>query len=117
MKLLAHLTEVDGTRKEQTLKEHCVNTAEYASESLRLLGFYNTAYLAGLLHDMGKATQKFNIYINKAYNGENVVRGSVNHTFTGVVYLLEKYHMNMKEKWNCLTSEVISYAILCGSVD
>lgn len=111
MKLLAHLTEIDGMRKEQTLKEHCVNTAKYASESLRLSGFYNTAYLAGLLHDMGKATQKFNVYINKAYNGENVVRGSVNHTFAGVVYLLEKYHMDIKEKWNCLASEMISYAV------
>lgn len=111
MKLLAHLTEVNGIRKEQTLKEHCVNTAKYASESLRSLSFYHTAYLAGILHDMGKATQKFNEYINKAYNGEHVARGSVNHTFAGVVYLLETYHMDTKEKWNCLTSEIVSYAI------
>ncbi|MCI8562179.1 MAG: CRISPR-associated helicase Cas3' [Lachnospiraceae bacterium] len=109
--ILAHLTKANGIRKEQSLKEHCINTARYASESLRLPGFYHTAYLAGLLHDMGKATEKFHVYLEKAYRGEEVLRGSVNHTFAGVVYLLENYHMDIKEKYDCLASEVIAFAI------
>ncbi len=109
--ILAHLTKANGIRKEQSLKEHCINTARYASESLRLPGFYHTAYLAGLLHDMGKATEKFHVYLEKAYHGEEVLRGSVNHTFAGVVYLLENYHMDIKEKYDCLASEVIAFAI------
>ncbi|MDD6572147.1 MAG: CRISPR-associated helicase Cas3' [Thermoflexaceae bacterium] len=110
MQLLAHLTMENGIRKEQSLKEHCMKTAEYAGECLKIAGFYNTAYLAGLLHDMGKATEKFNNYLEKSFAGEDVVRGSVNHTFAGVIYLLEKYH-DEKQRWKCLTSEIISYVI------
>lgn len=32
MVLLAHLTESAGERKEQSLKDHCFHTAEYASK-------------------------------------------------------------------------------------
>lgn len=113
MKLLAHLTMINDVRKEQTLQEHCVQTAKYAADSVKTAGFYNTAYLAGLLHDCGKGTDHFNAYLEKAFCGENVVRGSVNHTFAGVIYLLEKYHAvaESQNKWQCLTGEVISYAI------
>ncbi len=111
MYYLAHLTEVKGKRIEQTLKEHCIKTAEYASESLKATGFYYTAYLAGLLHDMGKAKEEYNSYLEKAFKGEKVDRGSVNHTFAGVIYLLEKYHTKEKDIFQKLTSEIISYAI------
>ena len=113
MRLLAHLTMISNVRQEQTLQAHCVQTAKYAADSLKAAGFYNTAYLAGLLHDFGKATHKFTIYLEKAFSGENVVRGSVNHTYAGVIYLLEKYHAvaDSQSRWECLTSEVISYSI------
>lgn len=111
MHYLAHLTEIKGKRIEQTLKEHCIKTAEYASESLNISGFYYTAYLAGLLHDMGKAKEEYNNYLEKAFKGEKVDRGSVNHTFAGVIYLLEKYHTKEKDIFSKLTSEIISYAI------
>lgn len=113
MKLLAHLTADNGFRKEQTLREHCMQTAQYAADSLKGAGFYNTAYLAGLLHDMGKATRKFNDYLERAFSEEDVRRGSVNHTFAGVIYLLEKYHNDTSPQkiWECLTSEIVSYGI------
>lgn len=113
MKLLAHLTMIDNVRREQTLQAHCVQTAEYAGESVKAAGFYDTAYLAGLLHDFGKAKCEYNTYLERAFAGENVVRGSVNHTFAGVIYLLEKYHVfsGPESRWECLTSEVIAYAI------
>lgn len=113
MNLLAHLTIENGIRKEQTLAEHCVRTAEYAAESLKAANLYNTAYLAGILHDMGKATEKFNAYLESAFQGEDVARGSVNHTFAGVIYLLERYHsvIDAQSRWKCLTSEIIGYAI------
>ncbi len=111
MNCLAHLTEIKGKRLDQTLKEHCIKTAEYASESLKAVGFYYTAYVAGLLHDMGKATEEFNRYLETAFQGQKVDRGSVNHTFAGVIYLLEKYHVNEKDIIRKLTSEIISYAI------
>lgn len=56
MNLLAHLTNSDGKRKEQNLKEHCTNVAEYVSQSVENTNFHYTVYLAGILHDMGKAS-------------------------------------------------------------
>lgn len=111
MKLLAHITCKNGIRIEQNLHSHCVQTAQYASDSLKNLGLHNMAYLAGLLHDMGKATQKYNDYLEAAYSGEEAVRGSVNHTFAGVIYIWEKYHDSSFPIMERLTAEVISYAI------
>ncbi len=111
MNLLAHLTDVNGVRVEQSLKEHCLQTAEYAAESIGTTEIYNTAYLAGLLHDMGKAKEAYVHYLEDAYQGKKVVRGSVNHTFSGCIWLLEKFHTNTSTPWEKLTCEIISYAI------
>lgn len=111
MNMLAHLTEKNGVRAEQSLQEHCIHTAEYASKCLKSVGFYHMAYLAGLLHDMGKATEKFRHYLEDAFCGKTVVRGSVNHTFAGVIFLLENYHGESAPPMERLTAEIISYAI------
>ena len=65
----AHINK-DGTV--QTVGQHCKNTAELAKMDLCKLGLADTAYLAGLLHDAGKCTDKFRNYIEKASRGENV---------------------------------------------
>lgn len=111
MKLFAHLTNKSGIREEQSLRAHCVRTAEYASACVENIGFYHMAYLAGLLHDMGKATKKYNDYLEAAFAGEPVVRGSVNHTFAGVIYILENFHTELASPIDKLTAEIISYAI------
>ena len=111
MNLLAHLTNVDGKRIEQSLKEHCLNVAEYATESIGSAKLYHIVYLAGVLHDAGKAKLEFAEYLEKAYGGEKTIRGSVNHTFAGVIWLFESYHTSMSTKWERLTCEVIGYAL------
>ena len=111
MDLFAHLTNIDSNRIEQSLKEHCLNVAEYATESIGSLGVYYTVYLAGVLHDLGKAKLEFVEYIEKAYRGERVERGSVNHTFAGVIWLFEKYHTTSSSKWERLACEIIGYAV------
>lgn len=116
LKLLAHITNYNNERKEQSLKEHCKSVAEYASgcvSSNRLgsIGFFNMAYLAGILHDCGKAKKEFNDYLEEAYEGKSVKKGSVNHTFAGVIYLLEKYHKKDSSQWDKLTSEIVSFVI------
>lgn len=78
MELFAHLTNRDNKRIEQTLEEHCMNVAEYAAKSIGSTGIYHTAYLAGILHDAGKAKSEFVEYIEKAYQGEKVIRGRCN---------------------------------------
>ncbi|MCI7181696.1 MAG: CRISPR-associated helicase Cas3' [Lachnospiraceae bacterium] len=111
MNLFAHLTNKSGIREEQSLRAHCVQTAEYASSCVENIGFYHMAYLAGLLHDMGKATKKYNDYLEAAFSGESVVRGSVNHTFAGIIYILENFHAKSTSPMDKLTAEIISYAI------
>ena len=38
MKLLAHITDINGECIEQTLYDHSIHTAEYAAESLKNTG-------------------------------------------------------------------------------
>lgn len=109
--LPAHLTGINGVRKEQSLREHCLRTAEYAAASIGKTKLFHVVYLAGLIHDMGKAKAEFIDYLEAAYRGEDVKRGTVNHTFAGVIWLLEKYHKDSSSKWEKLTCEIIGYAI------
>lgn len=109
MSFIAHI-RADEKREEQTLKAHLQNTAKYAADNLKDIGLYHTGYLAGLLHDIGKYTQAYQKYIRDAAKGKDVVRGSVNHTFAGVIYLLEKYHHG-KVSVEFIACEIIAYAI------
>lgn len=108
---LAHITEINGERLEQTVAEHSFHVADYAAEKLKGIGLWNTAYLAGLLHDMGKCTAKYQEYLSRASAGEEVVRGSVNHTFCGCIYLLKKYHVGRPQGMGTVTCEILVYAI------
>lgn len=107
---LAHICLENGERKEQTLKEHCYNVALYTSEKLKSMGFSNLGYITGLVHDMGKYSDVFSAYIEAAFRGEKVVRGSVNHTFAAVIYLMERYHVGRKRGYDTMACEIIAYA-------
>ncbi len=111
MNLIAHLTTINGSRQEQTLKDHCFHTAAYAAERLGSIHLQNTAYLAGLLHDMGKAKTEFVQYLESAYQGESAARGTINHTFIGVIWLFEHFHADQHTDWERLTCEIIGYAM------
>ena len=106
---IAHLVNRNEERIEQSLKAHCVQTAEYAAACLKDIGLYHVAYLSGMLHDMGKATKVFNEYLENAFLGEKVKKGSIIHSYTGAIYILENYHNN--SSYEMLTSEIIGYAI------
>ena len=102
--------------KIQSCKEHCINTAYYAKENVGTVGIDNTAYLCGLLHDVGKCTEEFKSYIEAASCGVDVARGSVIHTFAGVRMILSNYHSTynsiIQEEWSAnLTAELIAIAI------
>ncbi len=96
---------------EQDVAEHCRQAAEWAAVALSCVGLGKTAYLAALLHDSGKATAAFREYIEKAAHGEPVRRGSVNHTFTGVRMLLERYHGPDPGRYADVTCELMAYAV------
>lgn len=110
--LLAHIREVGGGRYiDQTLKEHCSKTAEYAAADLKQVGLYHVGYTAGILHDLGKATELYQDYLKKAAKGIAVNRGSVNHTFAGVIWLWEKYHRKEATDIEKITCEIIAYGM------
>lgn len=103
---LAHI----GDHAEQSLRDHCRNSAETAKDDLSAIGLENTAYLAALFHDCGKANDNFQRYLLDSFNGKPVKKGSVIHSFAGVKYFLNNYHdgKNALEK---ITSEIIAYSI------
>ena len=61
---IAHIRESDG--KEQTLSSHCRNVAALCSRGAVIVGLAKMAELIGLMHDMGKATDKFEDYLRAA---------------------------------------------------
>ena len=73
--------------EKQTVMEHLLGTADRACLCLKRVGLEKSAYLAGLLHDMGKFTKEFQEYLKERDLNK---RGSVIHTFQGCRFLLEQ---------------------------
>ena len=107
----AHIRGAQDAPEVQTLCTHSRNTAVYAAECLKCVELKNTGYLAGLIHDMGKCQEKYAEYIWKAFRGENVVRGSVNHTFAAARFLIERYHKKGYGPYGPLTAEILAYGV------
>lgn len=111
MEYPAHIRKVDGKKYIQTVEEHCHGVAEIAAELLRDIGLEKTAYLGGMVHDLGKFSENFKNYIEKAADGEKVQRGSVNHTFAGVRFLLEKHSYKQLSGFSDIVLEILAYAV------
>lgn len=111
MEYPAHIRKVDGKKYIQTVEEHCHGVAEIAAELLRDIGLEKTAYLVGMVHDLGKFSENFKNYIEKAADGEKVQRGSVNHTFAGVRFLLEKHSDEQLSGFSDIVLEILAYAV------
>lgn len=94
----------------QSVQEHCIGTAEIVEKILEPMNLSNMGKMIGILHDMGKFTNEFSNYIKKASNGERVVRGSVNHTFAGVRFVLTTFR-EVQGSWNDLAAEIVAYSI------
>ncbi|MGN1382226.1 MAG: CRISPR-associated helicase Cas3' [Eubacterium sp.] len=102
---LAHMVwEQDGSCREQTLRDHNRQVGQYASSCLKKAGLSACGMLAGILHD-GKGTPKFQEYLRQGAAWDAFdrgvlekpsfsppSRGTVNHTFAGCIYLLDRYH-------------------------
>lgn len=107
----AHICREDAGVRYQTLTDHNRNTAQYAKKALEEAHLGNAAYLAGLVHDAGKATEAFQTYLHKAVFEGGAAPGSVNHTFAAVRLLLNRYHKQQgTDPYAPLTSELLSYA-------
>ncbi|MFT3951251.1 MAG: CRISPR-associated helicase Cas3' [Oscillospiraceae bacterium] len=111
---IAHIrVDKSGEEWTQSVAAHCRQVAAYAAESLSCVSLFHIGYLAGLLHDIGKAKQQYTEYIYKASHGELVRRGAVNHTFAACIFVLERYHTAARDSYDRLTAELLAW--VCGS--
>lgn len=75
-KLLAHYDNGEYIRK-QLLKDHLFEVSRRSRDIGKLVGLKSSCELIGLLHDFGKASDIFQLYIKGKY------KGRVNHSSAG----------------------------------
>lgn len=110
----AHIrNDKSGQRIVQSVSEHLKNTSQWSSKLAKNTGLETTMRVLGLVHDIGKYTPEFKQYITKAANHEKVIRGSVNHTFAGVQFLLKRFHASVALDFNAVAAELMAYS--CGA--
>ena len=71
-------------KREQSVIEHCRNTAELCAGYCKLFGAENIGRLSGLLHDIGKLCTDFDNYIRGT---SGFSRGEVDHSYAGAKYI------------------------------
>lgn len=105
---LAHIRKDTGGAPlwSQTAEEHCRGTAQYAAAALEPARLSASGYLAGLIHDAGKFTCRFQNYMMD----EHGIRGSVNHTFAGVRLLFERYWKQDADDYSDTVCELLAVA-------
>lgn len=107
-----HIAHINQQGRTQSVRDHCYGCAAYAALALKAIGLERTAFLSGLLHDFGKEYNAFEQYLYKAVNGGDAVRGSVNHTFAAVRYILEHWHNDGGEiDFSDVTAELLAFAV------
>lgn len=82
-------------KREQSVREHCRNTAELCAGYCKLFGAENIGRLSGLFHDIGKLCTDFDNYI-RGISGFS--RGEIDHSYAGAKYITEnsdKVHANV----------------------
>lgn len=110
-RIKAHIRKGDNGEEIQKLLEHLEQAAIYASDALQRKYFQACVQLITLIHDMGKATVDYQRYLKKAADGEKVVRGSVNHTFAAVRWILERYKDTKRwGRYASFTADLLAYA-------
>lgn len=113
MAYIAHVREQD--KAVQTLREHLLGVQSLAERFGDKLGLRHVAGLAGLLHDLGKYTDKFQNYINRAafYPEElGVRRGEVDHSTAGGRLLFSILHRQDSSPYEKLLAEIVGNVII-----
>lgn len=111
----SHIAHIRQNGDIQTVREHCVNAADYAAEEASAVGLNSISKIAGLLHDIGKDQHSFQEYILSAFKDpKSVRRGEINHSSAGGRYALSLYQQGggTEDTIQRLTSQIISYAVI-----
>ena len=86
MNLWARYRESDGGY--QKLSDHLRQTAELSKSFGKKIHFEFAAQLAGLLHDLGKASPAWQLYLQNSVEGKS--RHKKDHATAGAQYLLHR---------------------------
>ena len=105
--------DVDDVKRTQSVSQHHEICARYAAGCLPALT--HSARLAARLHDIGKYSSEFSVYLEAAAlakrNGlDGPRRGSVNHSFAAVRFALARWHTGA-QSMQSLTCEIIAFAM------
>ncbi|MCP1102031.1 CRISPR-associated endonuclease/helicase Cas3 [Aequitasia blattaphilus] len=93
----------------QPLRNHLVEVATLAGSFGRRVSVEKFMYLAGLLHDMGKFSEEFSIYIKGKLQEREIERDSEkgsDHGVYGAKFIFEKYGKN--EGYEKITAELLA---------
>ncbi|WP_010289123.1 CRISPR-associated helicase/endonuclease Cas3 [Kurthia massiliensis] len=86
-----------GEFREQSLKNHLLGAEQLGKQYGQDIGFDKLTGLTAVLHDLGKYSEDFQVYIREAvYQPEkNVKRGSVPHAFAGGHFLFKNINYDL----------------------
>lgn len=112
MQSIAHIRVSD--MKVQTVERHLLEVKTLAEEYGKKLNIPHVTGLAGMLHDMGKYTEKFRTYILAAVSGaeDRLRRGDVDHSTAGGRLLYDRFHADGKAPYKASLAEVVGNAII-----
>ncbi|MBS4209384.1 CRISPR-associated helicase Cas3' [Bacillus sp. FJAT-50079] len=112
--MIAHIRESDF--KIQTVQEHLQTVSIMAKEFGKKAGFQSMAELSGFLHDMGKNTKAFSVYIENAVKETGEPLERIDHSTAGAKYLYEAYYVDkpkdQTEAVSNLVVEIVGMVIL-----
>lgn len=108
--LCAHINPI--TLEEQSVKEHLHNVSKMSKEYGAKISLASTGELIGILHDMGKATKKFDSYIHYSakHPNDKSLRGTIDHATAGAVFIYDKFY-NTNDPYKKVAVQLISLAI------
>ena len=72
----------------QTVEGHLLNVSSYCKKIAVKIGLEKTAYLIGIMHDMGKLSDEFQNYIKSQMNKKES-KSKVDHGVYGAKYILK----------------------------
>lgn len=109
---IAHIRSSDDTI--QTVNEHLTAVRCGCEAFGARIGVSHLAGMAGLLHDLGKNTNAFKVYIQEAvaHSDKPPRRGSVDHSTAGGRFLYRRYHEKAKTDLEKVAVEWIANCII-----
>ncbi len=110
---VAHYRSI--SKEEQSVREHLLGAQRLAESYGSKLNVTHIAGLAALLHDLGKFSEDFQIYLKQAvYKEENPIykRGEVDHATAGGKLLYELYYKESSSPYEKLLVEIVGNAII-----